>query len=418
VQTLREVDARARIRGYGAVMVRRLAPSLRRVALDWVAPLAILTIGIVNVSGHPRSVEYPGPPARHLVFLAVAVVALGLRRRAPLLAPCVAIALVTWWTSLWPAGTQGPFEGFLVLVGAAYSLGTIGDRRKLAVGGGVLVVWFLLGLLVGLVGGRAGDMVPLAVWLAVGFGVGYLVSRRTEQAHSAVEAARILAAEQERQTARAIEEERARIARELHDVVAHGLSVIVVQAVAERRGLHGSAPEVDAESIDAALGSIEKAGRDALVDLRRLLGLLRRTEEPLALSPQPGLAQIDDLLATARKAGLQVEVDVTGDRPPLPPGLDLTAYRIVQEALTNVLKHANARCVRVAVAFQRSHLDLEVTDDGTPGDGGPVAAGAGHGLIGMRERAKVFDGTITAGTSPTGGWTVHARLPVALGGAR
>src|SRR5262249_11894101 len=162
------------------------------------------------------------------------------------------------------------------------------------------------------------------------------------------------------------------------------LSVIVVQAVAERRGLQASSGEVDAESIDAALGSIENAGRDALVDLRRLLGLLRRTEEPLALAPQPGLAQLDDLLATAPDAGLRVEVDVTGDESPLPPGLDLTAYRIVQEALTNVLKHANAQCVRVAVAFQRSHLDLEVSDDGSPTGGSPVAEGAGHGLIGMR----------------------------------
>jgi signal transduction histidine kinase len=281
----------------------------------------------------------------------------------------------------------------------------------------VLVVWFVLGLFVGLVGGRAGDVVPLAVWMGIGFGVGYFISRRTEQAHRAIESARILAAEQERQTARAIEDERARIARELHDVVAHGLSVIVVQAGAERRSLHGAQSDVDVESIDSALGSIEKAGRDALVDLRRLLGLLRRTEEPLALAPQPGLAQLDELLATARDAGLQVEVDVSGDSSPLPPGLDLTAYRIVQEALTNVLKHANARCVRVGVAFQRNQLDLEVSDDGAPAGSSAVGEGAGHGLIGMRERANVFGGTITAGTSTGGGWTVRARLPVPVGSA-
>jgi len=396
------------------VMDRHLATGVRRAALDWLAPLAILAIGLVNIASHPRSVEYPGSPARHVVFLTVAVALLGLRRRAPLLAPCAALAVVTWWAYLWPPGTQGPFEGFLVLIGASYCLGALQDRRNLRIGGGVLVAWFVLGLAVGLVGGRVGDVAPLAVWMAVGFAVGYLISRRTEQARLAIEAAGILAAEQERQTARAVEDERARIARELHDVVAHGLSVIVVQAFAERRSLHSS--DIEVESVDATLASIEKAGRDALVDLRRLLGLLRRTEEPPALEPQPGLARLDELLATARDAGLRVEVDVTGDRSPLPPGLDLTAYRIVQEALTNVLKHANARCVRVGVAFQRNQLELEVSDDGGARDDGAVTEGGGHGLIGMRERAHVFGGTISAGTSTEGGWTVRALLPVPAGG--
>lgn len=391
---------------------RSLATRWRRTALDWVAPLLVLAIGIVNVSQHPRSVEYPGSPVRHLVFLAVAVAALGLRRRAPLLVPCLVIVVVTWWTSTWPVGTQGPFEGFVLLIGAAYSLGSVQDRHKLAVGAGVLVAWFVLGWVTGVVGGRVGDVAPIAVWLAVGFGIGYLISRRTEQARQGWEAARVLEAEQELQTARAIEEERARIARELHDVVAHGLSVIVVQAGAERRSLHNST--MDEESVTTVLSSIERTGREALVDLRRLLGLLRRTDDPIALSPQPGLAQLDDLLSSVREAGLRVEVDISGDRSPLPPGLDLTAYRIVQEALTNVLKHANAHCVRVGVAFQRNHLDLDVSDDGTPGTPSGIAtSGPGHGLIGMRERVSVFGGTITAGASADGGWTVHARLPVA-----
>ena len=393
-------------------MTRRdLVLRLRRVALDWVAPVTVLVTGIVNLSQQSHSVDYPGPPARHLAFLAVAVAGLGVRRRAPLLAPLLTITAVTWWTTLWPSGTQGPFEGFLLLVGAAYCLGSLHDRRKLALAVGVLVAWFVVGLFVDLVGGRSGDVAPVGVWLAVGFGVGYLISRRTEQASQAWEATRVLAAEQERQTARAVDDERARIARELHDVVAHGLSVIVVQAGAERRSLHG--PDMDEESIDAVLGSIERVGREALVDLRRLLGLLRRTDEPAALSPQPGLGQLDDLLSSVREAGLQVDVEISGDRSPLPPGLDLTAYRIVQEALTNVLKHADAHCVRVGVAFQRTHLDLEVSDDGSQAPrNGSAGVGTGHGLIGMRERVNVFGGTIRAGTADGGGWTVHARLPV------
>lgn len=208
---------------------------LRRFALDWLAPVVIFAIGVVNVSEHADSAAYPGAPWRHLVFLGVAVAALGVRRRASLVAPCFAIATVTWWTALWPAGLQGPFEGFVVLVGAAYSLGSLNSGRRLAVGAALMVVWFLAGLVVGIVGsGGLGDVVPILVWCAVGFGIGYLISRRTEQVRLARQATTILAAEQERQTARAVEDERARIARELHDVVAHGLSVIVVQAVAGR----------------------------------------------------------------------------------------------------------------------------------------------------------------------------------------
>ena len=395
---------------------RELDSRLRRQGLDWVVPVAILLIGLADLHSHPDSVDFPGAPWRHVLFMTAAVVSLGVRRRAPLLAPTAVIVVVTWWTWLWSAGQQGPFEGFLLLVGAAYCLGSIHDRRKLAVGACVLVVWFLLGLAVGVVGGRVGDVAPIAVWLAVGFGIGYLISRRTEQARQAWAASHILAAEQERQTARAIEDERARIARELHDVVAHGLSVIVVQAGAERRALHGS--DLDVGSIDATLTSIERCGREALVDLRRLLGLLRRSDEPAALSPQPGLAQLEDLLATVRAAGLRVDVDISGDRLPLPQGLDLTAYRIVQEALTNVLKHANAHCVRVGVAFTHRELDLEVCDEGQPGSGGAIStAGPGHGLIGMRERATVFGGTVSAGARDGGGWSVRARLPVAASGA-
>lgn len=318
---------------------------------------------------------------------------------------------------MWPQQSQGPFEGFLLLIAAAYCLGSIRDPRRLGWGGAALVTWFVLGLVVGVVGGRAGDVAPIAVWLAVGFGVGYLVSRRTDQALHAMGANRVLAAEQDRLTAQAIEDERSRIARELHDVVAHGLSVIVVQAVAERRSLDGL--RTDLASVDAVLASIERTGREALVDLRRLLGLLRRTDDPVALTPQPGLAQLDDLLEPVREAGLEVEVAYVGDRTVLPPALDLTAYRIVQEALTNVLKHANARCVRVGVTIAPRHLELEVRDDGASGAPGAIAsADPGHGLIGMRERATLFGGTVSASAAERGGWTVRARLPIGTGAAR
>jgi signal transduction histidine kinase len=390
---------------------------VRQLAFDWLVPLVILIIGIVNVARLPHSKQYPGTPAEHIVFLALAVVALGVRRRAPLLAPLAAIGIVVWWSALmWPKDAQGPFEGFLVLVGSAYCIAALNTGRRLFVGAIALVTGFLVGQVIILsTGGRDGDLLPTGVWLAAAFGVGYLISRRTDQARQARVAAAVLAAEQERQTARAIEDERARIARELHDVVAHGLSVIVVQAGAERRAVHNA--HLDVASVDAVLGSIERAGREALVDLRRLLGLLRRSEDPVALAPQPGLVQLDELIGTVREAGITVEVDISGERPAMPPGLDLTAYRIVQEALTNVLKHANAHTVRVGVAFHRHQLELDVTDDGSSHPEGNLAAiGAGHGLIGMRERVTVFGGTVTTGPVVDGGWRVHARLPVTTAG--
>jgi signal transduction histidine kinase len=399
-------------------MERWLATRWWRLGLDWGIPVAIAGIGIVDVSLHSHSATYPGAPAPHLAFLAAAVLALGLRRRAPLVAPLVAILVIGWWSTLWSSDEQGPFEGFLVLVAAAYAFGALNSGRRLIAGAIMLAGTLATGMIIAELGegSSPGDFLSIAVWEAVAFGIGDLISRRTDQMRQAREAAAVLAAEQERQTARAVEDERARIARELHDVVAHGLSVIVVQAGAERRSLHNGAPDVG--SLDSALGAIERVGREALVDLRRLLGLLRRGDEPAALTPQPGLAQLDDLLRTARDAGLNVELETAGAGQPLPRGLDLTAYRIVQEALTNVLKHANARTIRVGVAFHRNLLELDVSDDGSPdGRGGLAAAGAGHGLIGMRERVSVFGGTLTAGPGPDGGWRVHSRLPVAPAGA-
>jgi signal transduction histidine kinase len=210
----------------------------------------------------------------------------------------------------------------------------------------------------------------------------------------------------------AVEQERARIARELHDVVAHSLSVIVVQAAAERRALAHST--VDVASIEAVLGSVERTGREALVDLRRLLGLLRQVDVPLELAPQPTLEQLDGLIEQARDAGVAVELQLEGERFPVPAGVELTAYRIVQESLTNVLKHAHAHRVVVRLCYRRNELEVSVSDDGSgaPADAELDGVGAGHGLLGMRERVSIFGGTVAAGASPDGGWTIRALLPV------
>jgi signal transduction histidine kinase len=239
-----------------------------------------------------------------------------------------------------------------------------------------------------------------------------------------------LASEQELRSHWAVAEERGRIARELHDVVAHSVSVMTVQAGAARRTLAAS-PDQAA----SALGQIESTGRQALVELRRLLGLLRDRdqEDVAALAPQPGLDHLESLTAAAREAGLPVEVTVEGEPRPLPAGVDLSAYRIVQEALTNSLRHAGPARAKVRIRYGREDLEVQVTDDGAGGPGtvrdggGPVVVrlgpdgvlelpgrreGGGHGLIGMRERVAMFGGTLETGPRPDGGYRVAARLPL------
>jgi signal transduction histidine kinase len=242
------------------------------------------------------------------------------------------------------------------------------------------------------------------------WGIGLVIRSRGEQTHRARQLAAQLEQTQEHRTAEAVEQERSRIARELHDVVAHSLSVIVVQAAAERRAVANGT--TDARSTDAVLSSVERAGREALVDLRRLLGLLRRVDEPPSLAPQPSLDQLDVLIAPLQDAGIDVTVRIDGSAEPLPAGVDLTAYRIVQESLTNVLKHAHAHRVEVRIGHRGGRVDIDVIDDGDASGREPAAPGGGHGLLGMRERVSIFGGTMTTGPRAEGGWAVRARLPV------
>jgi signal transduction histidine kinase len=197
----------------------------------------------------------------------------------------------------------------------------------------------------------------------------------------------------------AAEEERLRIARELHDVVAHNVSVIAIQAGAAR---------VSGNSSKEALQSIETTARDTLAELNRLLGVLRK-ESDAPLSPQPGLDQAEALLKPARDAGLEASLKVAGERRPLPAAIDLSAYRILQEAITNVLKHAQASRVEVTIAYQPDAVLLSVSDNGI-GVQQTAGASTGHGLIGMRERVELFNGELTSGSSSLGGYIVHAKL--------
>ena len=212
-------------------------------------------------------------------------------------------------------------------------------------------------------------------------------------------------AERERDVAarEAVVEERARIARELHDVIAHHVSMIVLQAGAERHALDGSQA-----STRAVLDTIERAGRDALTEMRRLLGMLRDgTSDPLA--PQPGLGDLPKLVAQLRDAGLPVELHVDGERRDVPVGVDLSAYRIVQEALTNALKHAGGARAEVRVRYDEDAVEVEIVDDG----GGAAKTGTGgHGLVGMRERVALYGGRFEARRRDEGGYLVRALLPI------
>jgi len=202
----------------------------------------------------------------------------------------------------------------------------------------------------------------------------------------------------------AVVEERARIARELHDVIAHHVSMIVLQAGAERRVLDGANA-----STREVLETVERTGRSALTEMRRLLGMLRGdANEPL--TPQPGLTDVQVLVRQLREAGLPVELRVEGERRELPIGIELSAYRIVQEALTNALKHAGQASASVNIRYGSDSLELEIADDGT-GASTPVSSG-GHGLVGMRERVALYGGRLEAGQRPSGGFVVRVLLPI------
>jgi signal transduction histidine kinase len=292
---------------------------------------------------------------------------------------------------------------FVAGLGAA---GLLGNQRNatqarlglaIVLGGGAIVVYNNSTM-------QTGSVVFIPLQFALAWLVGYALRERTARTEAAEE--RAARAERDRETAArlAAAEERARIARELHDVVAHAVSVMVLQVGAVRHRMS----EEDTRNRDA-LKNVESAGRTALAEMRRLLGAMRASDERGELAPHPGLGDLDALLEDVRAAGLDAHLHLHGEQVVLPPALDLSAYRIVQEALTNTLKHANARRADVDVRYGAEGLDLEVRDDGR---GPSTGAGSGHGLVGIAERVKIYGGDMSAGASPDGGFAVHVRLPV------
>jgi signal transduction histidine kinase len=249
------------------------------------------------------------------------------------------------------------------------------------------------------------DPVPALLLLGGSWLVGDNVRTRRAYTAELEERAARLEREREEQAVRAVAQERARISRELHDVVAHHVSVIAVQAGA-------ASEEATTDPAREALGLIQQTSRQVLAELRSMLDVLRADEAGLGLAPQPSLGEVDQLVAQSRTAGLPVELVINGQRRELPAIVDLAAYRIVQEALTNTRTHAGPAHARVELRYTDDALALEVTDDGRAAAGQPGNGGGGRGLIGMRERVAMVDGRLEAGPRPGGGFRVAAVLPL------
>jgi len=400
-----------RPRGWG--WIGRLQPRI----FDRLLVGFLLSVGLINaildLRFAERELRFPlGAPTGMaipflvgLALLLVQVVPLLWRRSHP---SVVLLLVAAAFAARVLLGFNPGIAGFGLLV-AMYSVAAYewGVRRLvfLVVAG----LGFLAGFVVFGVTGNPRSFaitVPSLFFVAAWLIGDYLRTRRAYVAQLEERAARL---ERERDQDRrlAADEERTRIARELHDVVAHDVSVIAIQAGAAR-AVQATRPEAAAQ----ALGLIETTARETLIELNRLLGVLRANNGATAdRRPQPGISQLPGLVEELRAAGLEVDARVEGEARPLSPAVDLSAYRILQEATTNVLKHARARRVDIRVRYAETMLALDVRDDGA-GDGRDPAASSGHGLIGMRERVALFGGKLHAGRNRAGGFSVHARLPL------
>ena len=286
---------------------------------------------------------------------------------------------------------------------ASWSIGAYEDRRRAVIGLVLLVAGVMLSLGISELRGvdhyEGTDYPWIAALIAAPgiFGIAFGARTRT------LRAAEARARELELERREVVAAERSRIARELHDVIAHSVSVMTVQAGAAEEML-----KVDPECAVEPVRAVQETGRQALVEMKRLVGMLRHGEEETGLAPQPGLADLERLVAQLRDAGLRVDLRVAGTPRPLPIGVDLSAYRIVQEALTNALKHAGGAPAVVTIRYRERELAVEVRDEGRAAP----ARGGGHGLVGMRERIGIFGGTFDAGPSESGGFAVRALLPL------
>ena len=388
--------------------VRRLENLLTRArgidprAVDAVVAVALVA-GAVAVAAAGK---HHGPLT--LLAAAAGCATLAWRRRAPAAATAVAVVSVT------VAGVSSHGAHFAVVLEIAavldyYMLGRLSIQRGRPEVDAVLLVAAVAALVI--IPGKPRVIDVASTWtsaVGVPFVAGRAVGSRVALTRELRANAQRLEREQQERARHAAAEERNRIARELHDVVAHSVSVMVIQTQAARRVAAG-----DREAARAALISVQSCGRDALMEMRRMIGVLRHGDEELAGATAPALSQLGALVARARAAGLPVELRVDGEARDLSPGLDLVAFRVVQEALTNAIKHAGPARALVRVTFTTGALELEISDTGR----GPALPdgdtnATGQGLVGMRERLVLYGGELQTGRARGGGFKVRARIPL------
>jgi len=387
--------------------VSRIGYLARTYAFDaFIAVLAIAAMIQVAVRG-----DSPNAPQTTLWFvlpaIALMVLPLFARRRFPFAAPAAYWLIAAGLSFVDGRLITFPRGLYVLGIATAFLLGNLRDSLKARLGLAIVVAGAAI-IVYNLPEHSAAEQIFIPLVFGISWLGGFALRERAEEAEAAE--ARAAKAEREREAAAriAVAEERARIARELHDIVAHAVSVMVLQVGAVRHKL----PQALAEDRQALEG-VEQAGRAALAEMRRLLGAMRHDGQELELTPQPGLDGLDSLLEEVGRAGLPVQLHLDGDPFPLPRAMDLSAYRIIQEGLTNALKHAQASHADVTLRYRTDELQIEVRDDG---NGTATNDGLGHGLVGVRERVNIYGGEMTAGTATGGGFILGARLP--LGGNR
>jgi signal transduction histidine kinase len=378
--------------------VKRLWGRVRPYAFDVVVVLGAIAGMVEMALTRGREDSAAGP--LWVLWLAVLVTTVPLltRRRLPFAAPAAVFIGAGAVSFLEGRAVPYSFFTFIAVLSSAFLLAMLNERRQ-ALAGLPLIYATVAVVTRNDPDSAWGDFVFISLLLTASWFAGLALNRKFAQAAEAHERAQRLEAEREA----LIGEERRRIARELHDVVAHSVSVMTVQAGGVRRLLRP-----DQEREREALLVVESTGREALTEMRRLLGMLRKTEEA-PLAPMPGLEGLGALVQQVRDAGLPVDFRVKGEPVPLPPGIDVSAYRIVQEALTNALKHASEARAEVTLRYAQDVIEVEIVNDGTADANGAVP---GHGLVGMEERVALYGGKLEAGPRREGGFSVRAQLPV------
>jgi signal transduction histidine kinase len=382
-----------------------------RVLVDVAVAVTVAVLSVVDLASSSAAVQPGQRSADALAYALVIVGSLNLfwRRRAPIAVLAVVTAVIV-------ACYLREYGAYLSVLGlpALYAVAAHEEHRWRAWWAMITAcVILVLAASVSLLDTEDGfayfTALSMIAFVAAGIGAGVLIRNRerifvdTERRAAAAEADRLAEAE------RAVASERSRIAREMHDVVAHSMSVIAVQAAAGREIVHAN-PDKAAE----VFARIESVGRESLAELRRMLGVLRTTgADDASLSPQPGIGEIATAVAQSSASGTPTSLILDGDQRSLAPGVELAAYRIVQEALTNVRKHAGrAASATVRITYEPHALVVDVTDDGRGADTSLAGSGSGQGLIGMRERVEIYGGAFASGPRPGGGYVVRAVLPI------